>query len=674
MQFLNPGVLYFLVALIIPIIIHLFYFRRYKKVYFSDTRFLHEAKEVQRNASRLKHLLVLFCRLLAMALIIFAFAQPFIPANDQGATESTHVSFFIDNSYSMEAGGTQQSLLEEAKSIAMKSVHAYPDHYNFHVFDHSFAGEDQQWIDKEKAINKIKRTSLTGSVKTLSQIVGRQRQVQTRLNDARMDGYVFTDGQKNIFTALPDFEENESIHIVRLNPVIAANLSVDSAWIEDPVILPGQASNLYLELANHGSSAVSNVALSFSLNGQTRPAGSFDLPAGSHTIDTIPITFPGAGWKELRLSIKDESIRFDDELLLTFCVSDQVNVLLVNDNDHEPYFRAAVQGNKRTSFDRRPVQNLIYSDFNKYDLIIIDGLQQMSSGLATELNNYIRSGGNVLFFPQATGDMASYNQFLKTMNANQFTALKEEKIAVLDINTASYIFKNVYRRTGKNLKTPQISRYFRIQNNAIAGRETLLSLRNRSPYLIQYSRDRGNLFLCTAPTDDGSSDILSSGSFFVPMLHRMSISARNGIAPYYTIGGSQAITIPATSHVVDPIYKLVGKTEVIPASYQRLKNINLYAGDQISQAGFYRLTTQDSLMANVAFNFNRSESDMTALSADEIAILSPDHIKLLNSSDEVDIAQALVNKSTNTTYWRWCLILALLFLLLEQILLRHFKK
>jgi hypothetical protein len=673
MQFANPGILWFLAALIIPIIIHLFYFRRYKKVYFSDTRFLHEAKEVQKNASRLKHLLVLLSRLLAMSALILAFAQPFMSADEKNADEANHISFFIDNSFSMEAGGRQQSLLEEAKSIAVKSLNEYPDHYSFHVFDHSFAAADQQWIDKEKAINKVRRTSLTGAVKTMSQIVGRQRQMRERLEDLPMNAYVFTDGQENIFSSLPDFEANESVQIVRLNPVLVSNLSVDSVWLDDPVILPGQASKLYVRLSNFGNNAVKDIGLSFTSDGQSRPAGSFDLPSGQSAIDTIPITFSSAGWKELRLSVEDESIRFDDELLMTLAVTDMVNVLLIDDNNHEAFFRAAVQGNKRTVFERRRVQNLIYSDFKKYDLIIIDGLASVSSGLATEINNYVRSGGNALFFPKNDGDVTSYNAMLLLLEANTLNNLKQEDIAVQNINTSSYIFKNVYRQTGKNLKTPEIKKYYSVSNQVVSGRERLLDLRNRDPYLIGYRKEGGNFYLCTAPSDEASSNILSSGSFFVPMLHRMSISSKSGIAPYYTIGDQAPMTVSSTSNAADPVYKLVGNTEVIPARYQRLRNINLYAGDQIDQAGFYRLTTQDSMIAKIAFNFNRSESDMNSLSDKQITQLNPDHITILNTQEEVDIATALVNKSANTNYWRWCLILALGFLFVEQVLLRHLK-
>ena len=673
MQFLNANMLWFLFALIIPIIIHLFYFRRYKKVFFSDTRFLHEAKEVQKNASRLKHLLILLSRLLAMGLIILAFAQPFRSADDQPVDEANHISVFIDNSFSMEASGRQKSLLDEAKSIAEKSIEQYPDHYSFHIFDHNFDGEDQQWIDKEKALNKIRRTAFTGKVKTVSQITGRARQMKERLDDQSMNSFIFTDGQKNLFADLPDFEENESIQVVRLNPVVVSNLAIDSAWIEDPVILPNQPTTLYVKLSNFGTSSARDVRLSFSIDGQSRPAGSYDVPAGQSTIDTIPLSFSSSGWKELLLRVEDESIQFDDQLLLTVPVSDRINILLVNENNHEPFFRAAVLGNQRTTFDRLNVQRLIYSDFKKYELIIIDGLPKISSGLGTELNNFIRSGGNVLFFPESNGDINSYNEFMRSLGVNSFGSLKDEKQSVLGINTSSFVFKNVYRRTGKNLKTPSVNKYFSVNKNPVAGKERLLDLRNRAPHLIAYHLDRGNFYLCTSPSDEASSDILSSGSFFVPMLHRMSTSSKSGMSPYYTIGSQEAITLPLSTKSVDPVYKLIGDIEVIPARYQRNRSVNLYAGEQIDKAGFYRLTTQDSLLAKVAYNFERSESDLSTLSNDEILKLSPSHLSVLHTQNEVDVVSAIINKSKNATYWKWCIILALLFLLIEQLLLRYFK-
>ena len=673
MQFSNPGALWFLFALIIPIIIHLFYFRRYRRVFFSDTRFLFEAKEVQRNASRLKHLLVLASRLLAFAMIILAFAQPFRALDNKNATEADHVSLFIDNSFSMEAGGKQLSLLEEAKQIAINSVRQYPDHYSFHVFDHNFSGSDQQWIDKENAINKIKRTALTGAVKSLSQIVNRQRQMRERLDDGLMSSYILSDGQSNLFKAVPDFEQNEYLQFIRLNPVFVSNISVDSLWMDDPVILPGQTSRIYVQLSNYGTSAISDVGLSFKVNEESRPAGSMDIPAGQSTIDTIPLTFSSSGWKELEISIEDEAIRFDDAMLATLQVTERVRILLISNKNNTAFYRAATQGNKRTELDHRRVQNIVYSDFVNYDLIIVDGLSEISTGLSTEIGNFVNTGGNVLFFPDIKGDLSSYNRLFKELNVNTFNELIEDKLAVNYINRSSYIFKNVYRYTGKNLKTPSVNTYFELSKSVVAGREKLLDLRNRAPYLVGYRRAAGNFYLCTAPTDESYTDILSNGSFFVPMLHRMSISSRSGIEPYYTIGGLRPITITSSSVASDPVYKLLGEIEVIPARFQRLRNTNLYAGDQINRAGIYKLITQDSTIARIAYNYDRSESDLAVLSNDAIADIAPEHITVLDNTEETDIAEAIVNQSKRTTFWKTCLLLALAFLLCEQLLLRYFR-
>src|SRR2546421_336643 len=99
MRFINPAFLFALSAIAVPVIIHLFNFRRYKKVYFSNVKFLKEVKQETQSKSKLKHLLVLFCRIMAVALLVLAFAQPYIPsANSKVVAGEKAVSIFIDNS------------------------------------------------------------------------------------------------------------------------------------------------------------------------------------------------------------------------------------------------------------------------------------------------------------------------------------------------------------------------------------------------------------------------------------------------------------------------------------------------------------------------------------------------------------------------------------------------
>ena len=126
MKFAYPEFLYALFAIAIPIIIHLFNFRKFKKIYFSNVEFLKEVQQETQSKSQLKHLLILLSRILAIAFLVLAFAQPFIPVSDTDiADQNNVVGIYIDNSFSMETIGENGSLLNEAKNKAIEVVNSY---------------------------------------------------------------------------------------------------------------------------------------------------------------------------------------------------------------------------------------------------------------------------------------------------------------------------------------------------------------------------------------------------------------------------------------------------------------------------------------------------------------------------------------------------------------------
>src|SRR3954466_8318477 len=83
MHFIYPGFLFALFTLSIPVIVHLFNFRRFKKIYFTNVRFLREIKQDTQSKSRLRHLLILISRILAVTFLVLAFAQPYIPVSSK---------------------------------------------------------------------------------------------------------------------------------------------------------------------------------------------------------------------------------------------------------------------------------------------------------------------------------------------------------------------------------------------------------------------------------------------------------------------------------------------------------------------------------------------------------------------------------------------------------------
>ena len=113
MQFKYPEILYGLLLLIIPIIVHLFQLRRFEKVPFTNVQFLKNITLQTRKSSQIKKWLILFTRMLLLASIIIAFAQPY-QANTKNFNTKNETVIYLDNSFSMQAKGANGTLLNTA--------------------------------------------------------------------------------------------------------------------------------------------------------------------------------------------------------------------------------------------------------------------------------------------------------------------------------------------------------------------------------------------------------------------------------------------------------------------------------------------------------------------------------------------------------------------------------
>ena len=123
MRYQNPQFLYFLFAIAIPIIIHLFNLRKHKTVYFSSILFLKEVKSEKRKKNKLKQLLILLSRILTISAIVFAFSKPFIPSEEN--QETSNLFIYIDNSFSMDNISEKGRLLDVAKEKGIEILENY---------------------------------------------------------------------------------------------------------------------------------------------------------------------------------------------------------------------------------------------------------------------------------------------------------------------------------------------------------------------------------------------------------------------------------------------------------------------------------------------------------------------------------------------------------------------
>ena len=671
MQFINPIFLYALAFLAIPIILHLFHFRRFKKVYFTNIKFLKEIKEETSARSKIRNLLVLAMRMLALAFLVFAFAQPFIPAKNQETKKGTPtVSVFLDNSFSLNALSDDVKLIDKEKQLAQEIVASYPTDVRFQILTNDFEGRHQRLYSKEDALSLIEEVQSTPNVKELSKVFKRQTQALNSEESNNKVAYILSDFQKNISNLSADMDTSISVNLIPLQAVQERNVAIDSAWFEAPVQMINNNNRLLLKVRNYSNEDADNIRLSLDYQGETRPIGTVSIKARSFEVDTVAITPLKVGWHRATLRITDYPIQFDDSYFLSFHVAEQVNILAINEGASNKFISAALPFVTNSS-----VNSLKYGDFPKYDMIVLNDLKKVSSGLAFELKKYVAAGGNMLIFPDSQADVASFNSFLDILPVDELRPFENKVRKVSRINTDEFVFNGVFENTKANLTLPISQGNFPLTSFSTRKATALLKYRDGSNAVVKYQINEGNVYLSSMPLDEKVSDLVRNGEVFIPMLYKMAISAGQSKPIAYVIGKDNRLEAPHTVSSSEAVYKLQGQQdEFIPQQRVMGGKVILNVNDEVKEAGFYVVKNEaQEDVSTFAFNYDRKESDLSYANIDDLATGLGDHVSIISANSPEQLTAQIEAQSQGIQLWKWCIIFVLIFLLVETLLLRFWK-
>ena len=672
MQFIFPAFLFALAALAIPIIVHLFHFRRFRTVYFTNVRFLREVKEETSNRRKIRNLLVLLARCLAVAALVFAFAQPFLPRNTEGSKKGTQaISIFVDNSFSMNALSKDLSLLEQAKQKAREILKAYANDDKFQILTNDFEGRHQRLVSKEEALAFVDEIKTTPSVQDVSKVLARQQQALNTDKSPNKTAFLLSDFQKNV-TDLPNFKD--SLLEVNLVPLVAVqekNIAIDSAWFESPIQMMNSTNPLIVRITNFTNEDVENIKLSVNIDGQDKPIGLVKLKAKESIEDTVNITVLRTGWHEAKLSITDYPVQFDDHYFFTFNVPNQINVLSIGDGDNR-FLQSALTGIRSFKLTNQPSGNVAYSQFPQFQMIVLNNLNTISSGLAAELSQYVKNGGNALIFPAASADLAAYSNLFNSLQSNNLNTFETAPREVVAVNTDEFVFKDVFTNKNANMKLPSTTGNYRLTNR---NGENLLTYRDGSSFVTKNRIGQGNVYICASPLDDRTSTLARAGDVFVPMLYKMAISSAKEDKIGYTIGKDDYVEADSKSLGNEKSYKMKGaKEEFIPEQRMVAGKAILGVKDGTKDAGFYNLFTKsDSILYKFGFNFDRRESVLDYYTSKDLKTYERKNLKVMDDMSEASMTITVGERNQGVALWRWCVIAALIFLALEVALLRFWK-
>lgn len=673
MNFLYPGFLFALLSVAIPVIIHLFNFRKFKKVYFSNVQFLKEVEQQSSSREKLKNLLILFSRILAIVFLVLAFAQPYIPAGKQkNSLLNNVVSIYIDNSYSMEAVNKDGSLLDEAKRNAKELIKGFGINDRFQLLTNDFEGKHQRLLNKEEFLKALDDVKISATSRNLQQILNRQGNVLS--GPANKYSFVLSDFQKNISSAKklntnPDIQYS----FLKLNATALANIAVDSVWMLSPNHQPGANERLVVQLRNYSQEAAKNISLKLTVNNQQKGLGAVSIQAEKTVRDTLNFSGLTAGWQKGVISIKDFPVTFDDTLSFSFKVDQSLPVLSINGAMAGNYIKTLFAADGYYKLTENAEQNVNYNGFSNYRLIVINGLKNPSTGLAQQLKTYLNAGGSVVIFPDLDADIEVYNSFLTALSLPTIQSLNKEETKVDQIDLQHPIFKTVFENIPKNLDLPAVSRYFSFVESNGTNKENILSLPGKKLFFSKYGIGNGSVFLSATGlnTTDGN---LARHPVFVPLMYRLALSAGAESSLYYNLGSENVLSGKKLTLGKNQTLKLTANNfETIPEIRQADGKTLIYIADQVKNAGFYSLTLADSTLAVYAFNSSRTESDMHYLSKTELSNLAgKSNLKIFDTKQNAVKLTAGADK-IGQTLWKLCLVLSLIFIAAEILLIRFFN-
>lgn len=699
MAFLYPSFLFALFALAIPLIIHLFSFRSYRTVYFSNVDFLKNLKEETKSRSQLKQLLILLARMLALASIVLAFAQPYIPVKEDFKSSKTEiVSLYIDNSYSMDAESKYGKILEVAKKKAKEIVESYPNETRFLLVTNDFELKHQHLINKEQFSEYLREIIISPQIKKLNEILSRQIDFLSDANNYSNLDIEDDEEIKNTIYLLSDFQKttanfedikNDSTIKISLIPLATQetkNLYIDSCWFETPSRKINQEENFYVRIVNTANEDYNNMPLKLRLNDSLKALTNFNIEAEKSEVVKLSFTNSHRGVINGEVQLSDYPITYDNSMYFSFQIAEKINLLVINKKEPSNYFNALFENDiylDITNFEENNVQPSVFSN---YHAIFINEINYISSGLSQELANFTANGGTVFFIPSETGELESYNQFLTLLKANRIAQLDTQKIAIGQINYQTEIYQNVFKKkqTG-NIDLPVVFKHFTFNLDNYNEEVILKSEVGNQSLLGKYNYEKGKLYVSAFPFNKEASNF-SGHVLFVPTAYNIALFSQVTTQIYHIIGQDNLITLSQLNQndyavSSENIFHIQNKDQsfdFIPQQISDIMNsaIKLDVQNSIKYAGNYFVRNKNELVSGVSFNYDRIESDLNYFSekelTEQIGKNRLNNFLILDVQDEM-LVEKLQQISQGKRYWKLFVILALLFLAFEIVLIKLWK-
>ena len=630
MSFLTPLFLLGLVGLAVPVIIHLIQRERKNVVQFPSLMFLQRIPYQSVQRRRIRNWPLLLLRLAALALIVAAFARPFLrrqalsAAAGSGARE---VVVMIDKSYSMGYGDRWARATAAAREAIGR---VSPTDRASVVFFSSGAEVALRSTPDRSRLNAAVSTGKPGAGATrygpalkLAGSIASESALPRRevilISDFQRAGWQGAEGVR-----LPD---GVVLTPMAIGDAETANLNVTPVSLQRSTFSEQDRVTVTGGVTNHGSKAVSNLAMTLEIDGHAVQTVQVSVEPNSSASATFAAFTPAARNTRGTVRIGSDALTLDNAFNFTISPKEAVQVIIAErpgaTRDASLYLSRALALGEMPPFGiaTKSIDAVSADDLQRASVVILNDAP-VAQLTAERLGAFVARGGGLLI---ALGNRASWpstagasGDILPATPGQPVDRTSGQAARLGALEYGHPIFEPFRAPRSGDFSGARFYGYRAVTPAKDA--RIIARFDDGAPALVERRVGSGRVLVWTSTLDLQGND-LPLKSVFLPFVHRMvtTLASYAERPSWQTVGdvleAGRSAPVPGTVRQVTPRVVLTPSGERVTLDGEGPDVLELV------EQGFYEVRGQGRDAAppmTVASNIDLGESDLTPMDPQDV--------------------------------------------------------
>ena len=697
MSFLNPWLLLAALGISLPILAHLLNRFQVQRTDWAAMRFLDRSVRVRSRQLKLRDLLLLILRCLALLFLVFALARPVWEKSSSWlpGERRAGVVIAIDSSFSMGHGADGQSRFAEAlKRVDVISKKMAPGDPITLVL----LGGDQRVVLRNMAFDPTRFDEALADLKPgagkldLANEPKRIAGLVADMEAPNKEVYLITDAQAADWKQ-PSAQLRDSLVALGQQAKVVvvpvrgedANLAVTDLQLASGVLRKGTTARYRATVRNCGSAPASNVVVQCRVDDVEIDRKMIPVIAsGASESVSLFVPFHNAGASRITAEISGDGLAADNVRRSVAIVRDKISVLCVDGSSGDAgrlvVSALMARADGATGDDQRirtiPWLSFPAENLNDVDVIVFADVPEITAEQAQLLEKFVRKGNGLVWFPGDNVKAAAWNERAASADTPLLPAMIRSRVETSDSLGAG---KPLDSEISDHpvclplLSLPQDllgeTRFLRLlEVEPLPNSVPVLQLAGgRQPVLLEHALGRGQVFMFTTTAETTWNNMALTPVF--PMVMQQIVTYLSGreFERPRTVGDSLALTYVDQPDASDAVFDTPSEQSItVPVRESGRQFVALL--ESAPEAGYY--TARVSVQAPglpIAVNVDSNESDVACLPEPELRN-NLTGLGLGVAAGDVELAAAIDSARTGSSSWRFFMMAALVFLVLECLL------